>query len=120
MNNLLKRIKNGYNGLIRKIIIQAMPQNAEIIVSVMDFENNQNWINIKFLLTEIEAFKIFKAPKTSNTVLYQGISLLEVNDLFYVVFSPYCDEIENLEEVRKSDIYFGCKGIFCDILPYEE
>lgn len=118
MENNLKKYLNGYDGLIRSI--STTLSKAEIIVSVMDNENNNNWINVHFFLEGIVELKIVQKINRSNIVMSNGIKIKNINDLVYIDFSPYSDEIEDLHDFRQSDIYFGAKSVIWEELPYSE
>jgi len=120
MNSLLKRINQGYDGLIREIRIFNGNKNAEITVSVMDYENERKWINIIFIIKRIEEFKLKQKLNFSNVVLSDGIKFKKIESKSYIDFAPYSDEIDSIEDFRFSEIYFGCDSIDWKIIPYNE
>jgi hypothetical protein len=119
MNSLLKRINHGYDGLIREIRIFNGNKDAEITVSVMDYKNDREWINIIFSINGIKEFKVNQNLNFSNVVLADGIKLKKINYSSYIDFAPYSDEIDTIEDFRFSETYFGCDSINWKIVPYK-
>lgn len=120
MQELLKKINQGYDGLIREIKIFNGNKSAEIIVSVTDSENNGQWINIIFQMREIKEFKVNQKLNFSNIVISDGIKFKIIDNISYIDFAPYSDEIDTIEDFRFSDTYFGCNSIEWKIIPYSE
>ena len=120
MQELLKKINQGYDGLIREIKIFNGNKNADIIVSVIDSENNGQWINIIFQMREIKEFKVNQKLNFSNIVISDGIRFKIIDNISYIDFAPYSDEIDTIEDFRFSDTYFGCNSIKWKIIPYSE
>jgi hypothetical protein len=120
MNNLLKRINQGYDGLIRAIRIFNGNKDAEIIVSVIDYENDREWINIIFSISGIKEFKINQNLNFSNVVLTNGIKFKRIDYSSFIDFAPYSDVIDTIEDFRFSETYFGCDSIDWKIIPYSE
>lgn len=110
MNEFLKKINYGYDGLIRSIKLHSFSM-IEITISVMDSENQNNWINVHFIADKITEFKINQKLNTSNIVMSGGIKYMEINDILYLDFAPYSEEITTIEDLRHSDIYFGCSSM---------
>ncbi len=119
LEEFLKRIHNGDDGLIRKVEINNMKE-AIIIVSVMDFENSQSWINVKFTANNLKEFKIVQKQNFSNVVLSSGIKFKEIDGFCFLDFDPYSDEIDTVDDFRRSEVYVCCDEICFDILPYSE
>jgi len=119
MKEFLKKINNGYDGLIRSIGVKSF-SSASIVVSVMDEENDYEWINVRFEIDSIVEFKVIQRINTSNIVLSEGIKVEYYNSHVYIAFSPYSNELRTLEDFRNSDVYFGCKNIKFTIEPYSE
>ncbi|MGE7951567.1 hypothetical protein [Lysinibacillus xylanilyticus] len=107
MNELLKRINYGFDGLIRSLKVNNF-NSAEIVISVQDTEINE-WVNVKFIIEALEEFKILKNPRVSNVVLSSGIKIKEISGLYYIDFAPFSDEIDSVFDFRQSDIYFSGK-----------
>ncbi|WP_088394589.1 hypothetical protein [Flavobacterium davisii] len=120
MEELLKKINQGYDGLIRVIKVFNGFQNAEITISVIDLENNRDWINVVFFIKGIKEFKINQRMNFSNVVLSDGIKFKKIDNHFYIDFAPYSDEIVTIEDFRFSDIYFGCDSIEWETKSYSE
>lgn len=118
MESFFKRINNGYDGVIRKIICHS-EEEIEIIISTMDTNNDWEWINVIFTIRNIKEFKIHKKFNYSNNILSNGIKYIEIDDFNYIDFAPYSDQIDTIEEIYNSDIFF-CGNITWEVLPYNE
>lgn len=120
MENFLKRIIQGSDGLIRSILMHSYFRIAEITVSVMDAENNKDWINVKFVLKDVKEFNISQKNRMSNVVLSSGIQFKVLDGINYIDFSSYSIDPETVVEFRESDTYFGFTEYNYEILPYSE
>ena len=120
MNSLLKKINQGYDGLVREIRIFNGNKDAELTISVMDYEKEKEWINIIFTLRGIEEFKVNQKLNFSSVVLSDGIKFKKIDSRSYIDFAPYSDEIDSIEDFRFSDTYFGCNSIDWKIIPYNK
>ena len=119
MKELLKRINYGYDGLIRSILIKPS-YYAEVTISVMDYLNDNEWINIKFLIKDIVEFKVLQNKNTSNTVLSSGIKMKVIDNVHYIDFAPYSDEIDTINDFRQSEVYFAANNLEWKIEQYSE
>lgn len=119
MIQLLRRINKGYDGLIREISLKNF-NNATIEVSVMDAHNNYEWINVVFYCNGLIEFSVIQKARYSNIVLSSGIIYREISGIHYIDFSPYSEEIDSVEEFRKSDIYFAAKEVKFETKLYTE
>lgn len=120
METLLKRIIHGSDGLIRSILLHSYFKAAEITVSVMDGEDANEWINVKFTLKGIKEFKVSQKARMSNTVLSSGIQFKIIDGINYLDISSYSADPETLTEFRNADTYFGFTEYEYEILPYSE
>jgi hypothetical protein len=118
MEELLERINYGYDGLIRSIVIKSF-RRAEVRISIIDSGNNQ-WANLKITLDDIIEFKVAQAARTSNLVLSDGIKMKAFESNYFIDFSPYSEQVETVDDFRKSDIYFASKIIDWVFEPYSE
>ena len=87
MNELLRKIDSGYDGLIRSIQIKNF-DSAIVIISVQDNEVKE-WINVRFTIESLEEFKILQKPKMSNVVMSSGIKIKKISEMFYIDFAPF-------------------------------
>lgn len=117
IDNLLNVINKGFDGIVRDIKIHNLKE-AEIEVSVRTLKNE--WVNVLFKMSDVKEFKIAQKIKTSNIVMSMGICVMRVDGIYYIDFSPYSELIESLDDIRKSDIYFGVGSIEWQIKPYHE
>ena len=118
MNNLLKDIMNGYDGLIRRIEFDSF-DNVSITISAMKIPQKK-WINVKFKLSGLKEFVVRQKLNSSNVVLSGGIVYKEINGVKYIDFSPYSEIMENEDDFRMSDLYFSADNISFEFLPYCE
>ncbi|CAI0708774.1 hypothetical protein AB4J97_03090 [Serratia fonticola] len=118
INNFLKEITIGYDGLIRKIEFLSF-DSAFVVISVMK-KTNGEWVNVKFHLKGLKEFSVKQKPNHSNVVLSGGISYMIINNIHFIDFSPYSDSMENENDFRMSDVYFASELIECEVLPYSE
>jgi len=49
--------------------------------------------------------------RTCVTVLSEGLQFRKFNDDLYLAISPYCEEMDSVEEFRKSDFYFAAQKV---------
>jgi hypothetical protein len=120
METLLKRTLQGSDGLIRSILLRSHFKVAEITVSVMDGDDANEWINVKFTLRDIKEFNVSQKFRISNIVLSSGIQFKIIDGVNYLDFSSYSGDPETLTEFRNADIYFGFTEYEYEILPYLE
>lgn len=115
--DILKRINFGYDVLIRSITIHKDAVRIEI--SAKDTTVDK-WVNVLFILKGLYEYKIWQPELTSNEVLSDAIQLKMVNGVVWFGLVPYSEDIDNIEDLRKSYIYFICNSFNCKILPYKE
>ena|GEM_PF-6511142 len=72
---------------------------------------------MNFISFDLIEFSIKQRMNTSNVVLSNEINFKDTNGSYLIDFSP---EIESINDVRESDIYFSAKDIHYEILPYAE
>jgi len=118
VNELLKEIVDGYDGLIRKIEFQSF-NRVFVTISAMKKLNNE-WVNIEFQLDGLKEFTVKQKINCSSAVLSGGIIYMSINGTHYIDFSPYSEVMENEDDFRMSDIYFSSELISYKILPYSE
>ena len=115
--DILNRINFGYDGLIR--VISIFNHHIEFEISAFDKFTNK-WINVSFVADDILEYKIEQPQKISNEVISDAILIRKVDDVIWFSLIPYSEEIENIIELRESNIYCICKNISWNILPYRE
>ncbi|MBU9846273.1 hypothetical protein [Rahnella ecdela] len=118
INNLLKEITSGYDGLIRKIEFQSF-NSVSVTISAMKLINGE-WINIKFQLDNLTEFTVKQKVNCSNVVLSSGIAYMNTNNIHYIDFSPYSEEMEDENDFRMSDLFFASELISYQVDSYSE
>lgn len=119
MNNLLNRINYGYDGLIRQVRMTYVEAHPHVLIEI-SAQLDGEWVNIEFLLESIHEYKIAQSSQHSHIVMSDGIGYTLINDIHYIDFSPYAEESNTIDEIRRSTCYFGATRISYKILPYRE
>lgn len=115
--DILTRINFGYDGLIREIHI--FNKRMEFEISAYDNVIN-NWINVRFFAEDISEYKVIQPLFISNEVISDAILIKKMDGAIWFSLSPYSEIIDNIDDLRKSNIYCICKNIHWKILPYKE
>ena len=119
LEELLKRIDSGNDGVIRSICIKNF-NYAEIVISALDMETTK-WINVRLVIESIAEFKVSQDYSISNVVISPfGIKIDKINDLYYIDLSSSYNEMEDVSDYRESDIYFAGKSLSWSLEPYSE
>ena len=118
MDELLKKLHFGYDGLIRNINISGF-NSAEIVISVKDHDL-EKWINVRFVINSLEVFRLLKNRNATNVILSSGIQIKRISGLIYLNLDPRSDEFESLEDLEDSEVYFAGKTINYKIELYSE
>ncbi|MDC9821210.1 hypothetical protein R0L47_12880 [Pectobacterium polonicum] len=116
--NMLNEITNGYDGVIKNINFISF-ESAIVEVSVIR-RTDREWVNVIFELKGLVEFAVKKRIKCSNTVMSNGISYKYIEDIHYIDFSPYSDDMDDVNDYRMSDVYFATKEIKYSINPYSD
>lgn len=116
--NQLANISDGYDGLIRKIEFSSF--NAVTITISAICKASGEWTNVTFRLRELLEFAVKQSLHSSNTVLTHGIFYQNIDGIHCIDFSPYSELMENIEDIRMSDIYFTARYIDIEFRPYAE
>lgn len=78
------------------------------------------WVNGIFQLEGIKEFHCFQKLNTSSQILSAGIIIKRIDSLTYFDLNPYGDDIRNLDDIRKSDMYFVAEKLNDKIVDYCE
>jgi len=120
MQDILKRINNGFDGIIRNIGVVNFKQ-ATIEVSCYN-NKTKEWININFQFDNIKEINIFQKLNTSSQILSDGINFGEIEGFYYLDFNPYLDlgSENTISDIRKSDVYIISEKIGYTIKNYSD
>ncbi|QSD35728.1 hypothetical protein H5A40_00695 [Pectobacterium brasiliense] len=116
--DMLNEITNGYDGLIKKINFISF-DSVIIEVSVIR-RSDREWVNVEFELKGLVEFAVKQKIKCSNTVMSNGISYQCIDGINYIDFSPYSDDMGDINDYRMSDVFFAAKEIGYSIKPYTD
>ena len=53
----------------------------------------------------------FVENNTCSTVMSAGLQIAQIGELFYLALSPYCDDMTDVEDFRRSDFYFAAEAV---------
>ena len=53
----------------------------------------------------------FVENNTCSAVMSAGLQIAQIGESFYVALSPYCDDMTDVEDFRRSDFYFAAKDV---------
>lgn len=116
--DMLDEITNGYDGVIKKINFISFDS---VIVEVSAIRrSDREWVDVEFELKGLVEFAVKQKIKCINTVMSSGISYQCIDDVHYIDFSPYSDDMEDVGDYRMSDVYFAAKEIEYSINPYSD
>ncbi|MCU1795196.1 hypothetical protein [Pectobacterium polaris] len=116
--DMLDKITNGYDGIIKKIKFIYF-DHVTVEVSVIR-GSDREWVNVEFELKGLVEFAVKQETKCSNTVMSNGISYKCIDSIHYIDFSPYSDDMEDISDYRMSDVYFAAKEIGYSINSYSD
>jgi len=115
---MLEEITNGYDGLIRTI---NFPSFKKVVIEIAAMKKTtQEWVCVRFDLEDLTEFAVRQKLMTDNTVLSNGIACQYIGDIYYIAFSPYSTDMKNIDDFRKSDVYFAAHKISFKVNPYSE
>lgn len=103
---------NCFDGLVQRFEIvfsQDRGRAGELEILVRDAD--ESWIKLLIRvhgLTEAH----FIEGKSTIAVMTDGLDIEWVDGIFFIVFSPYTDEPESVEDLRKADGFLA--GDCCD------
>lgn len=118
IEQLLKMITCGYDGLVREIHFPSLNE-ASITISAMHQARGE-WVNIRFAFSGLVEFTVRQQIHTSSIVLSNGIFYQKIKDVHYLDFSPYSEQMGSMDDLRMSDLFFAAKHIAYNIRPYSE
>jgi len=118
IDDILKEISLGYDGLIRSVSFKAF-DSVSVEISARK-KLGGNWINVRFVMKGVLEFCVKQKINYSNTVLSSGICHKIIDGVNYIDFCPFTDEADGVDDFRMSDVYFASKSIEYEIIPYSE
>lgn len=116
IENLLKDVSNGFDGLIKRVEFKNLQEVTVVILVKSKFHSN--WVYVEFSMDNLTEYKIAQPLNNSNEVMSIGISFSKINDINYIDFSPYSEIMVSPDDYRRSNFYFASKNIKGIISPF--
>lgn len=103
---------NCFDGLVKRFEIAFSQEKGRVgELEILVRDTDESWIQLLLRvqgLTEAH----FVEGKSTIAVMTDGLDIEWVNGTLFIVFSPYTDEPEGVEDLRRSDGYLA--GDRCD------
>lgn len=116
MRELLKDIVNGYDSVVKSIVLDKNFKEIKVVLSARSL-SKKGWITLHLRFLGVKEFCIKQNKNFSNTVLSDSLFYGKLKGVKYIDFLPLCEEM-TLEEMRESEFYIAAEDIIYTIEEY--
>lgn len=100
---------NFFDALIKRVAVIYSDDGdrvGELELSVRDIQADDRWVNLILRLYGLREARLIENRSTLQ-VMSDGLGIEWINNSVYLVFCPYTDEPEGVDDIRRSNGYLA-------------
>lgn len=119
------RFYNFFDGVVRSLTVRPASNGdlgeCSIEIAVRDSHasehSNEGWVIVQIFVRGIKEFRFTNSPRAYNQVLTNGLALLDVEGVVYLVLNPD-NEIASASQAQKEEFYVCGSDPYYMVKPY--